>query len=94
MMSVTMADVRELTWQATVERFVEDAEWLTSSDLPQLKALYAIAKQLDQSAASKMQAALVSQFTLTQRTLVSKGAKIAPAEAGDTPLPGLEYLDE
>lgn len=79
---ITAADVAEVSWTSTVERFIDDSDWLTDKHLPQLKALYAIAKSLDQG---KFQAALISQFTLTQRTLLGKGPDVAPGTP-DTPL--------
>lgn len=60
---------RDMSWVQTVESFEEEAHWLTPVDFPQLKALYAIAEQLD---GGDLQAAKVSQFTLVQRTLASK----------------------
>lgn len=61
----------ESTWTAAVELFqAEAAAWLTAADAPQLMALRAIARQLDDG---KFQAALISQFTLIHRTLRDKG---------------------
>lgn len=59
------------TWTQAVELFQrEAATWLTAADAPQIMALRAIAKQLDDG---KFQAALISQFTLIHRTLREKG---------------------
>ena len=84
---VTMDQIETATWIESVRMFVADSPWLTEQHIPQLKALYAIAKILDSGA--KATPALISQFTLTQRTLLGK----AP-EPGDPsmppPLPGLE----
>lgn len=61
------------TWREVVRAFEADAvAWLTPTDGPQVKALYAIAEQLDRG---KIQAALVSQFTLVHRNLLSRGQK-------------------
>jgi hypothetical protein len=74
---------RDMTWVQTVEAFEAEAVWLTATDVPQLKALYAIAEQLDKG---DLQAAKISQFTLVQRTLASrkpddgKGAPQSEAE--------------
>lgn len=88
MANVTMADLELLTWRQSVERFVEDSPWLTPAHLPQLKALYQIAVLLD---SGKAQAALISQFTLTQRTLAAKGAEPATPDPSMPPmLPGME----
>lgn len=54
-----------------MDKFVGGADYLTDADMPQLKALYAIAQQLDNNY-GKIQAALISQFTLTQRNLTQK----------------------
>lgn len=74
---------RDLSWVQTVEEFEAEAHWLTAVDFPQLKALYAIAEQLD---SGDLQAAKVSQFTLVQRTLASKrpdDGKNAPQSESD-----------
>lgn len=72
-----MADL-QTSWVGSVERFVEANEsWLNDTHLPQLKALYAVATILDSGV--KITPALVSQFTLTQRTLAGK----APGGSGD-----------
>lgn len=80
-MTITPADVQGTTWVTALDKFVEDADYLTDADMPQLKALYAIAKTLD---GGKFQAALISQFTLTQRNLTQKrGAGEPGAGRGD-----------
>jgi hypothetical protein len=81
-MALTMDDLNG-SWVDTVERFIKGNDWLDDSHLPQLKALYAIAKLIDGGA--KITPALVSQFTLTQRTLAGKTPD-APT-AGDTSMP-------
>lgn len=60
----------EGTWLGSVREFeAEASEWLTPADRPQLKALYALARQLD---AGSFQAALISQFTLIHRALLAR----------------------
>lgn len=79
---LTMTDL-EVSWAKTVERFVEaNSDWLDDSSLPQLKALYAVAKMLDQGV--RITPALVSQFTLVQRTLAAK-APGGSDDAGNPP---------
>lgn len=75
MAKITAADVAESSWVQSLDQFVANADYLTESDLPQLKALYAIARQLD---GGKFQAALISQFTLTQRNLTAKRGATEP----------------
>ncbi|MCU1529167.1 MAG: hypothetical protein JWP75_2930 [Frondihabitans sp.] len=58
------------TYTESVRRFVESASYLTEEHRPALKVLRSIAKELD---SGKLQAALVSQFTLTYRALVQAG---------------------
>lgn len=78
-MAITMDDVRDSSWRQTVERFVTaNSDWLDEGHLPQLKTLYAIATTLD--GGTRATPALLSQFTLTQRTLAAK----AP-DAGEKP---------
>lgn len=82
-MAITIDDVRGGSWRDSVERFVNaNGDWLTEGHLPQLKALYEVASILDRT--GKPNAALVSQFTLTQRTLAAKAPGAAkPAGEGD-----------
>lgn len=81
-MAITTTDL-DISWTATVERFVAaNEDWLTDSHLPQLKALATIAKLLDSGV--KVTPALVSQFTLTQRTLLGK-APGAQLDDGNPP---------
>ena len=56
----------------SVRRFIASADYLTEEHRPALKVLRSIAKELD---SGKLQAALVSQFTLTYRALVSSSPK-------------------
>lgn len=71
------------TWLAAVELFQREAKaWLTPADAPQLMALRAIAKQLDDG---KFQAALISQFTLIHRTLREKGDPERAGKGGSKP---------
>lgn len=85
-MAIT-ADDLAAGWVHSVERFVEHSPWLNNSHLPQLKALFEIAKRLDMP--GDWNAALVSQFTLCQRTLAGKapGAEELP-EGPDTLMGG------
>jgi hypothetical protein len=69
--------VREMTWTQTVEAFEREAVWLTGADRPQLKALYAIAGELD---GGSFQTAMISQFTLVQRQLQAR--RPAPEKSG------------
>lgn len=82
-MAITIDDVRSGSWRSSVERFVTaNDDWLDEGHLPQLKALYEVATMLDNS--GRPNAALVSQFTLTQRTLAAKApAAEKPAAADD-----------
>lgn len=85
-MAITLDDVN-ISWVAAVTAFIEESPWLSKKHLPQLKALVAIAQALDMPGDRGKTAALISQFTLTQRTLLGK----APETAGEqTPLPGLD----
>lgn len=81
-----MAAIEDATWVESVRLFVDDSPWLTEQHIPQLKALYAIAKLLD---GGKTTPALISQFTLTQRTLTGKAPE-ASDPSMPPPLPGLE----
>lgn len=85
-MAITLADLN-VSYVAAVTRFVEASPWLSDKHLPQLKALMDIAKELDMPGQKKT-AALVAQFTLTQRTLLGK----APEAGGEgpEPIPGLD----
>lgn len=85
-MALTMTDL-DVSWVAAVEAFVDESPWLSRKHLPQLKALYSIALELDQPG-SKKQAALISQFTLTQRTLLGKAPETGDGEGAR--LPGLD----
>lgn len=88
-MSVTLEQLEALSWVGSVQKFVEDSPWLTDRHLPQLKALISIAKRLD--GGGKEQAALISQFTLTQRTLMGKAPEVAGGDPSMPPaLPGLD----
>lgn len=73
------------TWWGSVTAFEEEAAaWLTPADKPQLKALYAIAHELD---AGTFQAALISQFTLIHRALLARrpaGKEARPPSEQDT----------
>lgn len=90
-MAITIEDIRGGSWRDSVERFVNaNSDWLGEGHLPQLKALYEVASILDRT--GKPNAALVSQFTLTQRTLAAK-APAASAPAGDGPMPGDVPMD-
>jgi hypothetical protein len=92
-MAITIEDIRGGSWRDSVERFVNaNADWLSEGHLPQLKALYEVASILDRT--SRPNAALVSQFTLTQRTLAAKApAAKAPAGDGSGPIPGDRPFD-
>lgn len=61
------------SWTAIVQEFEGAATWLTATDGPQLKALYAIANILDGEGVP--QAAMISQFTLVHRGLLARGAR-------------------
>lgn len=91
-MAITIDDVRGGSWRDSVERFVNaNSDWLSEGHLPQLKALYEVASILDRT--GRPNAALVSQFTLTQRTLAAKAPAAAKTGDGDGPLPGDVPLD-
>ncbi|UGS26598.1 hypothetical protein K8F61_18610 [Microbacterium resistens] len=69
------------TWIEAVEAFQADAAaWLTPADAPQLMALRSIAKELD---GGKFQAALISQFTLIHRALLSRRPGETPTDPGE-----------
>lgn len=90
-MAITIEDIRGGSWRDSVERFVNaNSSWLGEGHLPQLKALYEVASILDRT--GKPNAALVSQFTLTQRTLAAK-APAATEPAGDGSMPGDVPMD-
>lgn len=74
----------EGTWREAVAAFEADSPWLTGADKPQLKALYSIADALDKGT---FQAALISQFTLVHRGLMSRNpaAKSDKGGAADQP---------
>jgi hypothetical protein len=88
-MAITLDDVN-VSWVAAVTAFIEESPWLTKKHLPQLKALLAIAQDLDMPGQKAKTAALISQFTLTQRTLLGKAPETG---AEQDQLPGLDVWD-
>lgn len=91
-MGITIEDVKAGSWRSSVERFVEaNGSWLNEGHLPQLKALYEVASILDRT--GRPNAALVSQFTLTQRTLAAKAPAAAKSDDGTGPLKGDVPMD-
>lgn len=81
------------SWIASVDAFEAEAHWLTGVDKPQLTALRAIAKALDDGS---FQAALISQFTLIHRSLLARRPDDSKPSSGgaapyDTPL-GLDDM--
>ena len=64
---------------SAVEAFEKASPWLGDADLPALVTLRVLAEELDKGT---IQAALVSQFTLTYRALV-KRAPVAEREDAD-----------
>lgn len=78
------------TWAEATMAFEAAATWLGDADKPQVKALYAIAAQLD---AGTFQAALISQYTLVHRGLLARqpngkgsGSGKGSADPWDTPM--------
>lgn len=91
-MAITIDDIRGGSWRDSVERFVNaNSDWLGEGHLPQLKALYEVASILDRT--GKPNAALVSQFTLTQRTLAAKAPAAAPAGGDAGQVEGAVAMD-
>lgn len=91
-MTITIDDVRSGSWRDSVARFVKANDgWLNEGHLPQLKALYEVASILDRT--GRPNAALVSQFTLTQRTLAAKAPAAAKPADGAGPIEGDVALD-
>lgn len=64
------------TFKDSVDKFKSSAPWLGDEDAPALAALDTLAETID---GGRVEAALISQFGLTYRSLVKR----APAKAGD-----------
>lgn len=79
-MTLTAETLGDTSWQAGVEEFVTASPWLGAADMPQVKAMHAIAKQLD---GGKFQAALISQYTLIHARLMARNPVGKQAETGD-----------
>jgi hypothetical protein len=60
------------TFEKSVERFLEAADWLDETDQPMITALKQAAQTLDSEG---VQAALLNTFGVTYRTLLKKREK-------------------
>jgi hypothetical protein len=78
------------TWTESVREFEAEADWLTAADNPQVKALYAIAKELD---GGSFQAALISQFTLVHRALLQRRPGGGSSSSSSKMTEGQQILD-
>ncbi len=87
----------DMTFVASVEAFVKASPWLGGSDLPALKLLHEIAKQLDAATVegAEIQTYRMAQFNNLQQRLVArdpdaKGKRTAAAAPVDE---GAQMLD-
>ena len=87
----------EMTFVESVQALVNASPWLGGADLPALKLLYEIAKQLDAAttAGDEIQTYRMAQFNNLQQRLVArdpaaKGKRAAPADPADE---GAQVLD-